>query len=63
MPVSLGKGINIKDLDLARLPIISMDSVSAGNLSTLTIPISSVTSIASSKPVTRIVARSNSLQK
>jgi len=68
MPVSLGKQINIKDLDLSKLPIISMDSVSAANLSTLTIPISSPSSSspslpALSKPVTRIVARSNSLQK
>ena len=61
MPVNT---INIKDLDLSKLPIISLASSStSGNISTITIPISHISSSSSSKPVTRIVARSNSLQK
>ena len=41
--------ISIKDLDLSKLPIISLESISVPG--------------ATNKPVTRVVARSNSLQK
>ena len=56
----VGDTISIKDLDLSKLPMISLNSVSTGNLSTFTVPVSS---ISTTKPVTRVVVRSSSLQK
>jgi len=56
MPVTSSVGtISLKDLDLSKLPIISLSSVPSISLANST--------MATNKPVTRVVARSTSLQK
>ena len=56
MPVSSSVGtISLKDLDLSKLPIISLSSVPSISLANST--------MTSNKPGTRVVARSTSIQK
>ena len=56
MPVTSSVGtISLKDLDLSKLPIISLSSVPSISIAN--------SGMAANKPVTRVVARSTSLQK